>query len=367
MNNFKLCITVCMCTALLVLTNLASAQFSGGNGYSNNPWQIKNEGDFYGINDRNYIGMDNVNEPNVYFKLMNDITLNYPRGVPFGDLSNPFIGYFDGNGHTITIKSGGGSTLFGRLPGGIDQISTIENLTVYAEGSSGMIVLRNQGLIRNCKVYGTINAGSGETVGALVNTNWGTINNCESFCTSVAGGGWTGGLVGDNTGGIITNCINHAPVSSNGYVGGIVGENDGAIENCHNEGEITVISSNGGGIAGDNKGGTILRSANLSAIKTGTDIVLNVGGIVGYGWGSIEEYYNLGDIKGKLQYAGGIVGDNFGSGINSYSIYTVINQADWISNYNGSLIGRQINETVINCYIACYTQNYQFFLSCCTI
>jgi len=230
MNNFKLCITVCMCTALLVLTNLASAQFSGGNGYSNNPWQIKNEGDFYGINDRNYIGMDNVNEPNVYFKLMNDITLNYPRGVPFGDLSNPFIGYFDGNGHTITIKSGGGSTLFGRLPGGIDQISTIENLTVYAEGSSGMIVLRNQGLIRNCKVYGTINAGNGEAVGALVNTNWGTINNCESFCTSVAGGGWTGGLVGDNTGGIITNCINHAPVSSNGYVGGIVGENDGAIE-----------------------------------------------------------------------------------------------------------------------------------------
>ena len=136
----------------------------------------------------------------------------------------------------------------------------------------------------------------------------GTVQNLSvSGSVKVTGnGGRVGGVVGYNySGGNVTNCYNTGDVNvtgNDGRVGGVVGWNSGNVTNCYNTGGVKV-TGNGG----------------------------RVGGVVGYNNGNVKNCYNTGTVQnlsvsgtvsGKM-YVGGVVGDNYSSGIVENCYYQI--------------------------------------------
>ncbi len=145
--------------------------------------------------------------------------------TPIGTGTNPFAGYFDGDGYEIS---------------GLEIKSSVENSVENAGlfgvvADSGTIV--NLGI--NCKINATNN------VGSLAGLNYGKILNCYNSATtdtdgltelpensSVEGSSNVGGLVGQNNGTVI-NCYSASIVKGSSNVGGLVGQNDGTVTNCY--------------------------------------------------------------------------------------------------------------------------------------
>ncbi|MDO8436924.1 MAG: filamentous hemagglutinin N-terminal domain-containing protein [Nitrosomonadaceae bacterium] len=125
--------------------------------------------------------------------------------TPIGNVSTPFVGTFDGLGHTV-------SALTINRP-------AVENTGLFGYASTGSLI-QNVGL-----VGGSVTGAAG--TGALVGNNTtGTVNN--SYATgAVTGAAGTGGLVGSNTSGAISN--SYAAVTGNvtgaAGTGGLVGSN----------------------------------------------------------------------------------------------------------------------------------------------
>lgn len=117
-----------------------------------------------------------------------------------------FSGELDGNGHSITAKSGY-TTLF----------------------------TTNWGTIKNL----TINSQDPISVTPLARTNNGTIENCINNCEIIKSASTEcGGIAGLNNG-TISNCINNGNITTSRLTGGICGLNVGTIEKCLNTGIIT--------------------------------------------------------------------------------------------------------------------------------
>jgi hypothetical protein len=172
-----------------------------------------------------------------HFQLACDLdasnTVNWNNGagfVPIGNFANPFIGYFDGAGHTITglhINQAEGDNvgLFGCTEGGD---------------------IKNLGLV-DCAISG------GNNVGALVGYNQNTyLENCFSTGT-VSGTSAVGGLVGYGSGAYaggryyLDNCYSRASVQGEVVTGGLIGElGSGWLKNCYASGSVQGIENTGG-------------------------------------------------------------------------------------------------------------------------
>ena len=135
-----------------------------------------------------------------------------------------------------------------------------------------------------------------------------------------------GSICGYSDGGTIQNCYSAATVCGDSYIGGICGrsEGNGIIENCYNTGYVYGDRINVGGICGDNFS-TIENSYNVGSIKGNN----GVGGIVGKSSRSdntiwIKDCYNIGNVIGVTENIGGI-GGYIGYGLveNCYSQATV--------------------------------------------
>ena len=111
--------------------------------------------------------------------------------TPLGNVSTPFTGTFNGNGHTV---SGYTITATGNMTGFIGAL-----------GSTGKV--------ENLGVTGTVDGGTYSSIGGLVGgNNGGTISN--SYATgTVSGSSGVGGLVGGNNGGTISNSYATGTVS----------------------------------------------------------------------------------------------------------------------------------------------------------
>ena len=293
-----------------------------------------------------------------------------------------FAGVFNGNGCSIrgmridTQKRYQG--LFGYQSGTISNL-TIKFSNVNAGESSGILVGLNEGQIKNCKIENS-SIYSEEKTGGLVGiamTNSiiedceidefskvsgknniggliGYINNNVSIqnLTSkaiVTGNNYVGGIAGvsfygtsmktlrtsgkvegDNyVGGIIgysqaeiESSKNNAFITGKNYIGGIVGLNHemGNVINTVNEGNIKVVSENAGGIVGINNG-SISSCYNKGEIDSTQTDKLTIGGICGQNLSDsiINTSYNIGKIKNK-NYAGGVVGADFGSVTNCFCL-----------------------------------------------
>ena len=222
----------------------------------------------------------------------------------------------------------------GTFDGGGHQIT---NLKISNGGQyAGLFGYTEGAVIKSCNVTGKINGYNytGGIVGyADANTK---ILNC-SFQGNVKGKGeGRGGIVGYMSGGgEVSGCFVTGTVTGDREVGGIAGYGVGTIKNCY-------------------------ALANVTATATATATGVNAGGIAGYAYGvTIENCYYSGEVSAK-NYAGGIAGTAWRGTIqNCVSLAESVSGSDYVNriagyNYNATLTdnyawnGTKVNNATVS-------------------
>jgi hypothetical protein len=288
--------------AVLLVTLPANAQYSGGTGEPNDPYQIATHEDLILLG-------ETPDDYDKHFILTSDIDLdpNLPGRKVFDKAviahpTNPFIGSFDGSGHTIsnlTIEGGSFLGLFDRLePMAIVKNLGLEDVDVSGYSVVAGLVGRNFGSIARSYVTGFIQASGPRfwdaypgRAGGLVGSNYGVITACYSAGV-VDGGGTVGGLVGSNeydreAPASISTSYSTSVVNGTATVGGLAGSNGGSIISCYAYGAVSGNASVGG-LVGSN-------SVSWSGMDASTL------------QGRISTSYSTGTVNGD-EYVGGLVG-----------------------------------------------------------
>lgn len=126
--------------------------------------------------------------------------------------------------------------------------------------------------------------------------------------------------------GTVKNLTVIGTVSGSSHVGGIAATSYGAVENCLFDGTVTTSSgsASAGGIVGRaQKGNRIVNCVNTGDIKNTCayyNSTLNIGGIVGYTYGTVENCYSTGNVSARTDRdtnkgIGGIAGQVYASAV----------------------------------------------------
>ena len=230
---------------------------------------------------------------------------------PIGNLDDPFVAEFDGNGHTISNLAIRSDTtyigLFGVIGEGaaIRNLGLVDNLADYTGSSSssiyigGLVGYQGSGSsITASYAMGDADGGDGDNdyVGGLVGYQGGSSLITASYATGDVDGGdgsdYVGGLVGYQEGGGSSIMASYA-----------TGDADGGADG----------SDSVGGLVGSQLGGSITASYATGDADGGDGSTDTVGGLVGYqeGGGSITASYATGDADGgvgSFDSVGGLVG-----------------------------------------------------------
>ncbi|MBC8378760.1 MAG: hypothetical protein H8E62_06265, partial [Planctomycetes bacterium] len=228
--------------------------YSGGDGTTENPYQISDVNDFLELSATS-------SDWSNYFILTADIDLSgltyshaaiaWDTHYDDGFQGIPFTGVFNGNEHIIRnfkndVQWGSDyHGLFGRIEGSSAAINNLGLEDVYIKGKygyqfyGGLCGENRLGSISNCYVTGRV-GGSIYTGGLCGSNSGGQINNCYSTAI-VTARIYTGGLCGYNgESGGISHCYSNASVSGGDYVGGLCGMNSSStITNCYSMGSVT--------------------------------------------------------------------------------------------------------------------------------
>jgi hypothetical protein len=316
---------------LIFQSSSLSAEFAGGTGEPNDPYQIATAEQFISI------GLDGGYQ-NKHYILIEDIDLdpNLPDGRIFTnaliaedqsdspDIGHytPFLGVLDGQDHTIAnlhieARHGYSAGLFGSLEGRVKDLHLTD--VVISGSPCGAIAGINGGMIIRCSVTGQV-SGS-EDVGGLVGS--GSLESSLVECQAnvqVTGDENIGGMVGRNAG-ILIRCEAQAEVNGQQNVGGLVGVNSrGRII----ESRATGIVTGGdivGGLIGESRQTFVLRSSAICDVTT--DKI--AGGLTGQ-----ANWWSLSCLFADCYFQGSIAGSTI-----------------------GGLVGETADIQVLNCYAAC--------------
>lgn len=279
----------------------------------------------------------------------------------------PFMGTFDGGGHSISNLEFSYKYSYGGLFSRIGEKGMIKNLNLmnvkanYAGSYSGGLAAINDGTITGCTVEGELVFGSAAS-GGIVGVNNGTIE--ESHLTGTVtftnqSGAYSVGGIAANNKGTISKCYTQGLIASDGSVliGGIAGysDADSVINQCYN---LAVISGNptedtmDAGIAvyikGDakdcyNYGSIERRSSNTAALYI-------------YNSGNISNCYYLGSSSETGGYSpssdeGSLTEEDFASGKAAYYLNssgeTGENNYNWSDNGKYPVHADNLNKPVI--------------------
>ncbi|MFA6843343.1 MAG: hypothetical protein WCR33_02980, partial [Bacilli bacterium] len=252
------------------------SKFNEGSGTEENPYIIRDEYDMESVSE---MITSKYTLKDIYFIVIAeggiiDLTKLEDTYIPIGNSTTQFLGNFDGMNTVFNID--------------LDNSS-------YYQGLFGFV--GTDGVIKNVGVRG-----------------------------AVSGNNFVGGIAGRNYG-TIENCYNMADISAVTYAGGISGWNDGTITNVFNNGDITVSNRYAGGISGGNSKNKVISFAyntgNISAY--GSSGYSEVGGIVGYCYGNLDNVYSAGQVIGAKNYIGGLIGRLVGSPIITNAQYVIEN------------------------------------------
>lgn len=367
-----------LCLGVLIGFSAQAASYGGGSGTAENPYQIRTP------EQMNTIGV-NPADWGKHFILMNNLDMSAYTGTQYkiiGEVSAPFTGVFDGNGHvianlTIAEAPQNYAGLFGYVgfEGQVKHLG-IENVNITGTAIVGGLAGGNEGALTSCYVTGSVSSSS--SVGGLVGENdyEGVIMSCwadvsvsgfgssyynnvgglagwnggiiiSSYATgTVSGSGCVGGLVGANGnyeyfyfgdedyGAVILFCYAAASVEGSGTAGGLAGSNnaDSIIASSYALGSVDG-SEYVGGLAGGNNSGSVIISCYAAGPVSGSDYV---GGLVGWdkaswagslaGWYNTPVIFSFWDIEtsGLTASAGGI--GRTTAGMQTLSTFT---QAGW--------------------------------------
>ena len=319
------------------------SMFAGGSGTAEDPYLIAHANQLYNIKYYHFFGK--------HYKQIADIDLGgyFSLGEgwdPIGLGESPFLGVYDGDGHTIsnlfiTRPYQGDIGLFGCV-GELSEILNVGllNADVTGRRDVGGLAAINAGIIANSyvtgKVSGTTYAGGliGYNMGSVTDSYFdGTVSHVKGYDTDEVK--YAGGLVGCNSEeGSITGCYAKATVESGGpLIGGLAGGNLGSITDSHAISAVTGYYYVGG-LTGSNEG--IVNNSYADGNVTGTSLV---GGLIGYNSSLLADSYFTGTVTASDDYTGGLVGDNSGGSIEGCHADATVTSAE---DYVGGLAGRSI-------------------------
>lgn len=224
------------------------------------------------------------------------------QGIPI------FCGTFRGKNHTISglslVSDGSYQGLFRYLSADaiVRDLKVTGNINpTGTRGYVGSIAGSNAGTIEHCQFRGTVSGG--DYVGGIAGIN--TVSGVIAWCDvegEIFGDHFVGGVAGENQG-VLRRCINWATINTTPKqntvdlsditldtltnsesantvtdIGGVAGLSSGVIRNCDNRGDVgyQLMGYNVGGIAGT-QSGYITGSENYNTISGRKE----VGGIVG--------------------------------------------------------------------------------------
>ena len=354
------CKLLCMAAgfALLFGSNLMAADnnqlFGAGKGTIDSPYWVENSEQLRNV--RLF--------PDSFFIQTCDIDVGDSEFLPIGDFEKPFTGFYDGEGHKITIGNLGATNGDIKLAGiwGFASGADIRNLNVEIAASlnlegrvclGGIAACTNNTEITNCSLSSESNlqVTSGKCLYA------GGIIGYSAFNSLVKNCSFEGRIDGRSKGNIDAVCA----------IGGIVGENrTGSKIKKSTFAESAAVSGNSsiapawvGGIAGFNEDSTyvcdchavvpmilkpeyndikhvftIISKCNSAGVVSGySSERIAVGGIVGFNVGDITNCIaqSTSNTRGSIvrcndvpsALIGGIVGDNNGKIYNSASLSTI--------------------------------------------
>jgi hypothetical protein len=348
---------------------LSWEKYSGGTGESNDSYQIATAADLIALGetpedyDKHFIMTADIDlDPNLPGRKVFDKALVAPdadaRDRDFEGI--PFVGVFDGNGHTISnftcdCQDVDYVGLLGRIEGPSGKVRDLRLINPYVHAQAGGYIGSLVGSVRDGTIIDCIAEGAYVSAYALVGglvgeTSSGNLVNCHSTAT-VNGRYWVGGLLGGSQEGNVSNCNSTATITGDEMLGALIGANsDGSINECQAKGSVSGRSQVGG-LLGMNDAGRVVRCRS--------DGVVNgdyfVGGLVGQNdqHGIVIRSCSTGTVTGTQHRVGGLVGDNHGDVADCYSAARV--SGSWCA---GGLVGSNgaycgvwcVPGTVSNCY-----------------
>jgi hypothetical protein len=229
--------------------------FAGGNGTSINPYEITSAEQFLNINE-----LESTEE--VFFKLTNDIDMqgleasikpvnNLYQGMNWQPdcFIKEMKGTFDGNGKKIinaqNIDSRNEKFIFGHVTG------TIENLSVYTQGTMPIVFVSNDLVFNNVKAYGFTTGIVNNGCFLLSATSGSTVefNDCENHVDVIGNEIYVAAFVGypdKNVRISFNNCNNYGTIeaqSAGVLVCNVSSNPILTVNNCSNEGKIVGTTS----------------------------------------------------------------------------------------------------------------------------
>ena len=280
--------------------------FCDGDGTEDDPWKIctaqfVNRVGVYS----EYLGDHYVLTEDIDMDDLDDETFHV-----IGDGDEPFVGHFDGAGHTVANLSIDEANdeigLFGRIGDDGEVVDVIlENVDITGADQTGGLAGRSQGTVADVRVEG-----------------------------SVSGDSEVGGLIGRNLGIVSRSLADVAVEGDDEAVGGLVGRNTESIDNSVARGDVDGDDDAVGGVAGRNVG-TITDAYAIGDVEG----VGNIGGLVGENGsdGEIARTYAIGDVAGSAGL-GGLVGHNGADGSDIDESYWVVESTGLDTSDGGSSI-----------------------------
>jgi Concanavalin A-like lectin/glucanases superfamily/Dockerin type I domain/The GLUG motif len=319
--NFNFTTNLRFLAALLVfLTVPALAKYSGGTGEPNDPYQIANVADLMTL-------ANDANDFNKCFVMTADIDLDpnipgnrvFTRAIIAADMNNATYYTFDGNSFTGVFDGAG---------------HKIINLTIDTRGISGAASYLG--------LFGDVNGAELKNIGLedveIISSN------TLYFC---------GGLAGILESGVISNCFSTGNINIAGgwECGGLVGENgpSSTIRDSHSTCNVTAggNSQNVGGLVGFSLG--TINNCFSSGIVTSGDLAFFTGGLVGEGY-IINNSFSTGNVRvgQSSNYTGGLAGSG-GDIFDCFSTGSV--SSGYLSWFTGGFVG-QLNGggSIRGCY-----------------
>ena len=308
-----------------------------------------------------------------YLELGANINLGKKIWEPIGNESNPFEGYFNGKGYTVSGLYVCNSEYAG-LFGNVESYAEIKNLNVegnvFAAGESskcisGGIAGISSGKISNCYYKGTISVSALGScyAGGITGGLGGEILNCKTYAAVIIGENPTdiakaGGIAGYISGGSIENCRSDGNVSAvakdTALAGGVTGDSyngnvEGCVTRCIVEAEGSTVAA--GGVVGYQQSGTVTGCSSSRTVTAKIAVggeSASAGGIAGIAKAYISDSMNLGDVIGVgTEYAGGLVGsiEENGALLNSYNSANVTADSGFAAGLAANNAGK-----IANCY-----------------
>src|SRR5690554_5853381 len=310
MKNIKLIVMI----VFLFIVSHITAQFGGGSGTEDDPWQIATAEHLDYI--RNFLGAEHSDK---YFIQITDIDLGVPPWnvgegwEPIGTNNNRFHGSYNGDDYSIEgiyIDRVATVGLFGYIEGG-----EISNLSIYDALLTGMTgggilagYITSGSTVSNVSVSGTV-AGDNDLTyyaGGLVGVSFGTTITGVCCDVTVSGSSHVGGLAAQAEMSTITHsCSKGLVIGAGDYsysAGGLIGslELDSSITNSYSTSNVYGRSNAGGFIGGS-------YSSDISYCYSTGDVVgqMQVGGFIGYNSSNVSNCYWDIETSGTDVSAGG--------------------------------------------------------------